>query len=827
MAELHFVVSLYANTDMYEEYKVEPMKVFSNQHWLIYYGILSAMIEKKKVSEIDQINIEMYISEQGEKLRAMYEKAGGWHTIEEAKQIIETENIDAYYREVLRYSAILKLHDSGFNIEKNWDKYSKLTYEELADAVTGSVDSIFAGIDMGEDKVEDMVDGMWEMLEEADKGSMRGLPVSSKLLNSVVNGQVAGNITMVAGASGAGKAQPISTIIPTPKGDRMMGDLKVGDYVFDRQGNPTKILGVFPQGELDAYEVTLGDGRKTICNDEHLWSYYTSKGNLNTKTLREMMDIGINKGVGKRWRIPTNEAVQYKEKELPLSPYALGAFIGDGSLSLPLKPIVLSSVDEFVVSKVATEIGAVGYKKVPSENHSWVFHHEPREYSYSGGMYGQTINKTRFQITTKELFEKIPDLMTTSHHKFIPKEYLNGSIKQRTDLLQGLMDTDGYIQNGDRYQVRYSTMSEQLGKDVVSLCLSLGYLATLIVSDRKEKGIEYSVNINIPNEKKCEIFTLPRRLNVAKEASIFKKKRNYWRIAISNVEKLEDKQEMVCIMVDNDEHLYLTNDFIVTHNTFITLAQTLPTALKMKEPLFIMCNEEDKKKWQREIIAWQINNIQKKDLVKSRFYQGEFTADEWEMFRIARDWLNEMLANGLIQFVNFSTFSMNKSIKLIRKYATQKSIKYFIIDTLKLDNDVGSNVTELAWLQLQQNMVKLYNVIKPTAKNVHVWVTYQLNKSVRARFLDQSALGMSKNVADVVSTLILVRNVLESEKGANGLKVKRADGQSVELSEEKEYMIAFIDKNRQGSTSSQIVWRVDKGRNIMKDVGFTKVSQDY
>ena len=466
MAELHFVVSLYANTDMYEEYKVEPMKVFSNQHWLIYYGILSAMIEKKKVSEIDQINIEMYISEQGEKLRAMYEKAGGWHTIEEAKQIIETENIDAYYREVLRYSAILKLHDSGFNIEKNWDKYSKLTYEELADAVTGSVDSIFAGIDMGEDKVEDMVDGMWEMLEEADKGSMRGLPVSSKLLNSVVNGQVAGNITMVAGASGAGK-------------------------------------------------------------------------------------------------------------------------------------------------------------------------------------------------------------------------------------------------------------------------------------------------------------------------------------------------------------------------TYFSLCQTLPSAMRAKEPLLIMCNEEDKKKWQREIIAWQINNIQKKDLVKSRFYQGEFTADEWEMFRIARDWLNEMLANGLIQFVNFSTFSMNKSIKLIRKYATQKSIKYFIIDTLKLDNDVGSNVTELAWLQLQQNMVKLYNVIKPTAKNVHVWVTYQLNKSVRARFLDQSALGMSKNVADVVSTLILVRNALESEKGANGLKVKRADGQSVELSEEKEYMIAFIDKNRQGSTSSQIVWRVDKGRNIMKDVGFTKVSQDY
>ena len=86
------------------------------------------------------------------------------------------------------------------------------------------------------------------------------------------------NITCLIGKAGSGKAQPIDTVIPTPNGYKKLGDIKVGDYVYDRLGKPTKVLGVFPQGMKDVYTVELADGRKTQCNDEHLWSYYTSKG---------------------------------------------------------------------------------------------------------------------------------------------------------------------------------------------------------------------------------------------------------------------------------------------------------------------------------------------------------------------------------------------------------------------------------------------------------------------------------------------------------------------------------------------------------------------
>ena len=466
MTELQYVVSLYSNVDYYDEYKVDPENIH-NPHWKVYYGILKNMIEKRGYSVIDAVNIELFMSTQNEKLQKIYENAGGWKTIEEAMTIIESENVETYYKEVLRYSAIVKLNDFGFDFSDKWDKLSKLTFQELSDVITTYIDDIFAGIDLGEDKVEDMKTGIIEMLQEADEGVYNGLPIASKMLNSVTNGMVLGNITMLAGTSGVGK-------------------------------------------------------------------------------------------------------------------------------------------------------------------------------------------------------------------------------------------------------------------------------------------------------------------------------------------------------------------------TFLTLNQCLPMTIKEKEPLLIMCNEEDKAKWQREIITWIINNVHGGDFVKSRFYQGKFSTEEWEVLNKATEWFNEMVSDNLIQFVNFNTFSMDKSIKLIRKYATQHNIKYYIIDTLKLDNDIGAKITDNSWLQLQQNMVKLYNVIKPTAKNCHVWVTYQLNKSMRVRYLDQSALGMSKNVADVVSTLLLVRDMLENEKKADstGLVVKK-NGQQVILDEDKDYMVCFIEKNRQGSTSNQVVWRVDKGRNVMKDIGFTKVAQDY
>ena len=151
-------------------------------------------------------------------------------------------------------------------------------------------------------------------------------------------------IIVLVGASGSGKAEDIETLIPTPEGKKRFGDLKIGDYVFDRTGAHTKVLGVFPQGELDAYKVTLSDGRSMICNDEHIFTTITSRGNYKNRTVKDMIDGGVIKtsnGVKgtlyeSRYKIPTHDAVEYtafNDDDIEIHPYVVGAFIGDGCLT--------------------------------------------------------------------------------------------------------------------------------------------------------------------------------------------------------------------------------------------------------------------------------------------------------------------------------------------------------------------------------------------------------------------------------------------------------------------------------------------------------------
>ena len=121
----------------------------------------------------------------------------------------------------------------------------------------------------------------------------------------------------ISGKSGSGKCQPMDTIIPTPDGKKLLGELKAGDYVYNRHGKPVKILSVHDQGKKRAYEVIFDDGRSTICSREHIWTHITSKGNLKSMTLEQMMFDGIvilNKHSRKhnKYRIPTNEAIEYE-----------------------------------------------------------------------------------------------------------------------------------------------------------------------------------------------------------------------------------------------------------------------------------------------------------------------------------------------------------------------------------------------------------------------------------------------------------------------------------------------------------------------------------
>lgn len=387
--------------------------------------------------------------------------------------------------------------------------------------------------------------------------------------------------TVISGFAGTGKAQPIDTPIPTPNGTKLLGNLRVGDYVFDRLGNPTKVLGVFPQGVLGCYKVTLSDGRVTYCNDEHLWTCYTSRGNFINKTLKEMIEHGIDHitNNGSRsyvYSIPISKAIEYSEKEYEIDPYVIGSFIGNGCCLE--RQLTISSNDEENVAEIAKLIGAKGYSRKSVKNYNWNFSLKNPISNCNG------IVIKKFQ--TKMFFKNVPELLRSSSEKRIPRQYFYGSIEQRLKLVQGLMDTDGHISKTDngRYNVSYTSVNYNLIHDIQELLFSLGYVSRITKENRTTKyttGACYCLRINISNSEKYKLFRLSRKKNIAIEAMHIKKRRDYDKTYIVNVEKMSYQKEMVCIYVDNPEHLYLTNDYIVTHNT--TIVKYITEALSINE----------------------------------------------------------------------------------------------------------------------------------------------------------------------------------------------------------------------------------------------------
>lgn len=389
------------------------------------------------------------------------------------------------------------------------------------------------------------------------------------------------------GSTGVGKEVMDYERIPVylPDGSvswKKNGDLEIGDYVFDRIGEPTKVLGVFPQGEKTIYRVTLTDGRTVDVGAEHLWTVYTDKMRSNKHAgkyvepkvmqTKDMVDAGVVRtypGDDRRhlkFFIPANGAVQWPEAELSVDPYVMGVLVGNGSLREP--QLTVSSDDEYTVRRVAESFD-VSVKKLSDKNYGWAF---PT---------GEKHGSTDVLVQTKSALVEYSDLIGCySSDRRIPEQFMISSVEQRWELVRGLFDTDGSIdKTSGRFNVSYSTFSEGLAQDVRSLLFSLGVSNTVNTWTRERDGrmmVEYAVHVSVSNEQKADFFALPRKKNIAEDAVAATAGRSrvkkFDMVGIADIEVLDQKEHATCIYVDNDEHLYQAGEFIVTHNTELTKA---------------------------------------------------------------------------------------------------------------------------------------------------------------------------------------------------------------------------------------------------------------
>lgn len=382
------------------------------------------------------------------------------------------------------------------------------------------------------------------------------------------------NVLLLAEA-GTGKANPVDTLIPVAdsRGYIRLGDIKIGDYVFDENGRPTKVLGVFPQGMKRAYDVKFVDGSVIGCNNEHLWNARTRwqhyQGDAyETHTLQDMLDYGITRTGARKgrkpqekkcWYVPRNKAVERLEQNYPIHPYAIGVFLGDGCLTD--RPLSVSSDDEAVIRRVADLIGAIDVERSP-HNYTWHFLAPP--------------GKDKF-VQTHDFADLLPDSFVFGYksvERRIPEAYLLGSIGQRMELLRGIMDTDGCVHGSDgRVNVTFDTNSAGLADDVRKLAASLGIRTTLHSADRDDDmhaNTEYCVYFMIPDDFAAELFWLQRHKDRIQSRIRYDKKFNriYDDLAIAEVIDTGVEKEMLCIYVEAESHLFqIGESHIVTHNT--------------------------------------------------------------------------------------------------------------------------------------------------------------------------------------------------------------------------------------------------------------------
>lgn len=387
------------------------------------------------------------------------------------------------------------------------------------------------------------------------------------------------------GTTGTGKACTDSTPIPAPVSGGYIrnGDLKPGDFVYGRHGRKIRVDSVHPQGLRTVYRVTLTDGRQIDCARDHLWTYRNRMGNgakvWKTVTTEELMAKplgipGINGRVHHNYVIPQNEAVEREAIKYHTDPYVIGAAIGNGSFTKNVYEF--SSDDEDTVAEIGATLG-LPFKK-GGHNYSWHF--------VNGTYYGKdSILKTR------DILQEVPELIgKKSGEKFIPDIYKFGSIEQRWALIQGLFDTDGTIQGSSRFNVSYSTTSERLAHDVQEMLWSLGIMSSIKPHSNKRdwnesETFDYHVHVKVQNKDKAKFFRLPRKLERAMKARevVKAREKKFDTVAIKSIEKLDYKEPMTCIMVDDPEHLYLAGrEHIVTHNTELAkiISETMMIPLK-------------------------------------------------------------------------------------------------------------------------------------------------------------------------------------------------------------------------------------------------------
>ena len=409
-------------------------------------------------------------------------------------------------------------------------------------------------LDMTEDKILDPDNKL--NFKNIEKMKFKPFDYQSELFNHYESYKKdTGNRGLLVGAAaGTGKALANGTLVKSSIGWVPIENLKVGDRVLGVDSNYTKVTGVYPQGNRMLYRVTFQDGRTIDCDGEHLWTIYSynkdkDKKDLSTLTtleIKELLDTQFTTNYRNKYGIYIpGVSSRHTDIALPINPYVLGTILASGNIT---NALIINTKDKGVRANLVS--------KLPT------------------GIKLDTIDSTRI-VANSETTSYLPVLKqfkllnTTNDELYIPETYLDASENQKLELLRGMMDITGYVnQWGDT--VMYLD-NKRLVNSVCKLVWSLGGLCytkepDVRLEDIKDKSIirkyRLVIKLNVTDAIITRVTNGTENLSAPIE--------EYNLVRIESIDKLYDGLA-TCIKVEDPKELFVIENYIVTHNTYISL----------------------------------------------------------------------------------------------------------------------------------------------------------------------------------------------------------------------------------------------------------------
>lgn len=610
-------------------------------------------------------------------------------------------------------------------------------------------------------------------------------------------GIVRKNLTILAARSNMGKAQPLDSNVLTNFGWKKMRDVKLGDKIIDPFGKQVEVIGIFPQGIRPCYKIKFID-REVIADENHLWEVFLNTEwkepkILTTKQLSEMVTKTHYKN---RLSIRYFNGEYGIKKDFLISPYTLGVLLGDGCL---YKTCQWCKTDQDIVQRVSRELNE---------------DYEVRSSLIETGNMNRIVRKKRnnTNIYIEEL-KRLNLLGTVSDTKFIPQEYMHTCRQQRLDLLNGLLDTDGSIVNKNG-TVEYSTVSEVLAKQVQQLVFSLGLRCSL----KKGKSFLYGVRkkdryrLKISGIYYNELFYTQRKKSKLKLDRKIKE-----RLTISYVEPIEP-QETQCILVDSPEHLYVTDNYVSTHNTSYALQLALNVASSGKNVLFFSQEMTASEQADKILSNFaQINSMKLRD--------GDINTEQVESMKQVMQkrggiplYINETL--------NITTSFIRRVVNMYKKKLGK--IDLIIIDHLQIMGNENKNQNRV--IELDKISMDCKNIAKEN--DCGMILLSQLSRATeqrddhRPQLSDLRESGGIEQNADIV--MFLYRESYYLERKLNGLTSQDSNFENLKRKFEltKNQVDVTVQKNRGGRVGA-IKLYFDPEHSLFTDMTGARLEETY